>query len=283
VRTLHRRVIALLGLFVVLAAMVLAPPRARGIARRVFFPLWVQTDGNLAYGPNAVQRLDILRPRSVVATRPRPAVVVFHGGGWSSGTRLTMVDPVCRRYLAHGFVVVNVDYRLGAIQTAADDARLALSWFLRNAAHYGADCQRVVVTGHSAGGHLALLAGFHSEQRIAAIINFYGPSDLTQLVDRPTYRAVLPSRNWIDAASRLSPITYVRAGLPPVLSIHGTADQVVPPEQTVRLTGALSAAGVEASVFYVRNAGHGLSPEDADAAYREVFAFLRRRGVMVSQ
>jgi len=276
----HRRTVVVLGAFVILGGVVLATVRERVGLRLLLLPLWVQTSSDLPYGPHADQRLDILRPRWKAARGFRPAVMVFHGGGWSTDCRRDVLDSVCRRYLEQGFLVVNVEYRRGAIQAAADDAVRALRWFVGNAASYGADRSRVVITGQSAGAHLALLTAFRADERVAAVINFYGPSDLTALAHRQTYRAVLPPSDWKAAARRLSPLTYVCAGLPPLFSIHGTADEIVPPEQTARLTSAIRGVGGEASVLYIEGGVHGLSASQQETAYRAVFSFLRRCGVM---
>lgn len=70
-------------------------------------------------------------------------------------------------------------------------------------------------------------------------MNFYGISDLAALVDEPFVRRQLPHENQAAAARSFSPTTYIRAGVCPVLSIHGTADSTVPPSQSRRLTELL--------------------------------------------
>lgn len=115
---------------------------------------------------------------------------------------------------------------------------------------------------------------------MAAIINFHGPADLGALASRPALRLVLPAN---DSASvvRLSPLTFVRPGLPPVLSIHGTADRTVPPEQSVALTRALKSAGNDASLLEIPGGAHGLSDAQQQVAYNAVFAFLRRHWILL--
>ena len=247
--------------------------------RPYLLPLWVRTTQDVAYGPSPENRLDILQPRWGKDS-DRPAVVVFHGGGWAGGNRDDMVDRVCRRYLEQGFVVANVEYRKGAIPAAVDDAILALQWFSRNAPAYGANRSKIVVTGESAGAHLALMSAFRSDAAVAAVVNFYGVSDLTPLSDRPAIRAVLPSGAAESAAKTLSPVEYVRRGLPPVLSIHGTADALIPMEQTSLLTRAIQNAGGEASEYYVEGGRHGFSPAHQQTAYQAVFEFLRQRRIL---
>jgi dipeptidyl aminopeptidase/acylaminoacyl peptidase len=83
-----------------------------------------------------------------------------------------------------------------------------------------------------------------------------------------------------DLARRLSPIGYVRKDVPPVLSIHGTADETVPYEHAVNLTKALRDAGADAEMISVPNGQHPLSKEQMTAAYPQVWEFLRRRGIL---
>jgi acetyl esterase/lipase len=251
----------------------------RGRLRQILLPLWVQTTYDVPYGPYADNRLDIMRPRWKAGAL-RPAVVIFHGGGWIDGGREEMRDRVCRRYLQNGFLVANVEYRRGSIPAAAEDAIRALQWFCSRASSYGVDRSRIVVTGESAGGHLALLAAFRSGAQTAAVVNFYGVTDITALADRASVRALLPPQHPEPAARSLSPVTYVRGGLPPVFSIHGLADQTVPPEQTAGLTSRIKEAGGEAFELYIDGGGHGFSKEHQEIAYGAVFHFLRQRGIL---
>lgn len=243
-------------------------------------PLWVRTVHDVPYGPHPENRLDILQRRWGAAPVDRPAVLIFHGGSWIGGSRQDTLVRDCHPYLNHGYVVANVEYRKGAIAPAVDDAILALRWFFAHAAAYGADRNKIVVTGESAGAHLALMAAFRSGEQPAAVVNFYGPSDLVRMLDRPAIRAVLPLYDIESAAKALSPVTYVGKGSPRVFSIQGTADGIVPPAQTTLLSRALRAAGVEASECYINGGKHGLSIDQQQEAYRAVFDFLQRRGVL---
>lgn len=244
----------------------------------MLMPLWSTTARDIAYGPHSENRLDLSRPRWS-GRRPHAAVLVFHGGGWARGSRDDMRERVCRRYLAAGCAVLAVDYRLGSVEAAAEDASRAVQWVRQNARGFGLDAGRIVLTGESAGGHLALLAGFQAQGGVAAIVNFYGPADLGALASRPALRLVLPAGD-SDAVARLSPLTFVHPGLPPVLSIHGTADSTVPPGQSSALIRALKAAGNDAALLEVAGGSHGFSDAQQQLAYNAVFAFLRRRGIL---
>jgi acetyl esterase/lipase len=186
----------------------------------------------------------------------------------------------CRPYLKMGFMVVNVEYRLGSIAPAAEDAVRALRWFSSVAQTYGADPRRIVVTGESAGAHLALFAGFQSGVPVAAIVNFYGLNNLKPFLNSPEFREVLPGGDPESLARQLSPLTYVRRGLPPVFSVHGTADESVPPDQTVVLTESIQAAAGDASALFIKGGTHLFSTAQQDVAFDGILAFLRAHGVV---
>ena len=252
--------------------------RARIWTRELTMMAWVSQTSEIPYGPDPQNRLDFMRPRWSHGGA-RPAVVVFHGGAWLDGSRAEMRDRVCRRYLAHGFSVANVEYRRGLLP-ASEDALRSLEWVFRNASSYDIDPARIVVTGESAGAHLALYAAFTSRLPVAAVINFYGISDLTALRDAPLVRAVLPPDGaGPDQARRLSPIVQVHPDTPPLFSIHGTGDPVVPLDQTLRLTGRIRSQGGDAEELALEDAQHGFSNSQLETAYSSVFAFLGRRGI----
>ncbi len=101
------------------------------------------------------------RPLGTKPGEGPPAVVYFHGGGWTCGD-LDTHDSVCRGIAAHGYcAVVAVDYRLGPehkFPAAVEDAVTALQWVAANASSLGVDAARIVVAGESAGGNLAAVA-----------------------------------------------------------------------------------------------------------------------------
>jgi acetyl esterase/lipase len=273
------RIAILAGILVVAGFSVVAISRLRAPLSALIMAAWVETIENVSYGPFPENRLDVMRPRRTEKAG-RPGVVVFHGGAWQTGGRHSMRERVCRRYLAKGFIAANVEYRSG-VGPAAEDAVRALEWFVNNAQSYGADPRRIVVTGESAGGHLALLAAFNAWTPVAAVVSFYGISDLAALVDACFVRQRLSRENPTAAATSFSPVTYVRAGLCPVLSIHGTADPIVPPDQSIRLTEMLRRAnGPESAQLALIDGGkHGFTRRELEAAYKVAFEFLSRHGV----
>jgi len=248
----------------------------RRFLRTTFMAIWSETIPEIQYGTYPSNRLEILKPRW-----PRsgtlPAVIVFHGGGWEFGSREEMRERVCRRYLERGFVVVNADYRPG-LRAASEDAETVVAWSLKNIPAYGGDVGRVVLTGESAGAHLALLTAFQSHLRVAAVVNFYGVCDLSRMPNTPAMQRA--TQGDLTTILRLSPLHYVRPSGPPVISIHGTEDELVPLEQTEILTRQVRSAGVVAEQVLIEHGRHGLSERQLNTAYRAVFEFLHGRGII---
>ena len=118
--------------------------------------------------------------------------------------------------------------------------------------------------------------------KVAAIINWYGISDVNDLLtgsNLKNYAAMWMGSqpNAEDIARRVSPITYVRSGLPPILSIHGDKDDVVPYSQSVRLHQALEKKGCQT----VKNGGHGQFPQaDFVRSYEAIWTFLKQNHVI---
>jgi len=246
---------------------------------------------------NVALKLDVYQPRRLPQTVP--TVVYFHGGGWVGRDK----DEATLRllpYLQMGWAVVNVDYRLAATAlapAAVADCRCALRWVAQHAAEYKFDTSKIVLVGASAGGHLALMAGIApasagldeecpagDEVRVAGIVNWFGITDVADLLSGKNQRAYaitwLGNQNdRINIARRVSPLTYVRAGLPPIISIHADKDPTVPYSQAVRLHRALDKAGVPNQLVTIHGEKHGhYAPEDDLVAYREIRAFLARYG-----
>jgi acetyl esterase/lipase len=228
--------------------------------------------------------------------KPGPTVFYIHGGGWLNGSKEQYVLWYLP-YLELGLRVVAVQYRLSGDAPApagVEDCRCAFRWIVNHAAEYGIDPKRIVVSGGSAGGHLALFTAFGSpgfekacpeagpaEPQAVAVISYYGPTDLAALLDYG-----MPSlRKWLqgptdpnELARRLSPLNFVRSGLPPVLTLHGDADKIVPYNQSVRLHEALTATGVPNQLFTAHGGAHGRhtwTDSDTLQAQQAIENFLR--------
>jgi acetyl esterase/lipase len=251
-------------------------------------------------------KLDVYKRRDV--TTPQPTLVFYHGGGWILGTKEASFMSVMP-WLEMGWNVVNVEYRMARVAlapAAVEDATCALRFVVEKAKDYGIDTNRIVVSGESAGGHLALAVGMIPESagfsracaggafrgndtvipKVAAIINWYGVTDVAEMLSGPNARGyavqwlgTLPNAEAV--AKSVSPLTYVRAGLPPILSIQGDADPIVPFTQNTRLRDALNKAGATNELYPIPGAGHGnFKPEERTKAYIKIREFLAKNGLM---
>ena len=249
---------------------------------------------------NAEQKLDVYARRNT--SEARPTVIYIHGGGWVGGSKEASMLAIVP-YLEMGFNVVNVEYRLGRVArapAAVEDCRCALRWVIRNAKEYGFDTERLIVTGASAGGHLSLTtgilpadAGFDAEcisrvvPRVAAIINYFGITDVADLMaGQPNEKSYTVSwlgsqRDRKEIADSVSPIHYVKGNLPPILTIHGDADKIVPYAHAVELHKRLEAAGAKHELLTIPGGGHGgFSRDEVTLINKTIRAFLGKHGLM---
>ncbi|HEU4714037.1 MAG TPA: alpha/beta hydrolase [Pyrinomonadaceae bacterium] len=257
---------------------------------------------------NIELKLDLYLPKN--RTNPTATLILFHGGGWVDGQKERNVLFLLP-YLSMGWSAVNVEYRNGhqsPAPAAVEDVRCALRWLTYRAREYSLDTSKFVTTGTSAGGHLALMAGmlpansvfdrqcvvdgnarWNSSQvpepKVAAIVNWFGIGDVADLLDGPNAKNY--AREWFgsignagELAKQLSPITYVRAGGPPVITIHGADDDVVPYSHAVRLHSMLDKAGVPNRLVTIPGRKHGgFNREELLQSYAAIREFLKKLGL----
>jgi len=242
----------------------------------------VTEDVAFGKGGDRVLRMDIVHPRRR-PERAMPVVVWVHGGGWRMGSKssgMKRLKPLARR----GYFCVSVEYQLSqeAIFPAQiQDCKCAIRYLRAHADQYGIDPARIGVWGPSAGGHLAALLGTSGGAKdlegeggwadrssdVQAVCDWFGPTDLGRLtpddpasVNAATFVEQLlggPIEEKTALAEKASPVAYISGDEPPFLIMHGDEDTLVPLEQSRLLYDALSAAGVPASLYVVKGAGHG--------------------------
>ena len=227
------------------------------------------------YAPGAGRRhlLDVYRARG--GTSGAPVLLQIHGGAWISGGKRTQGRLLMNRLARAGWVCVANNYQLSPAVKHPEhlvDCKRALAWIREHIAEYGGDPTRVVVTGGSAGGHLAALValtandpafqpGFESvDTSVLACISMYGAYSLTELfawTGRAQRIAAWMGRlvAGVDVATarhvfdRASPLQAVHRGAPPFLIMHGTVDNLVPVEQARRFVLALRAVAPDTVVY----------------------------------
>lgn len=211
-------------------------------------------------GPLAVRTY-----RAAYGWQPLPALLFFHGGGWTVGD-LDSHDGLCRQLaVATGHLVLSVDYRLSPehrFPAALDDAWAALDWVVAHAGRLGVDPLAIAVAGDSAGGNLAavlaLLARDRGGPRLKAQVLIYPCLDLA--ADTPSHRlradGYLLTRslylgyvaNYLGSATspadwRVSPLRAPElVGLPPAVMVSAAFDPLL--DEGRAFAGRLAAAGV---------------------------------------
>jgi len=222
-------------------------------------------------------KLDVYRRRD--CPRGCPTLLQIHGGGWVVGSKDEQGIPLMLHLASHGWVCVSVNYRLSPRATFPEpviDVKHAIRWIREHGPEYGADPEFLVVTGGSAGGHLAALValtgndpeyqpGFEEvDTSVRGCVSFYGVYDFTdrhghyrnpglaRLLERRVMKATLEEAR--DAYEKASPMSRVRSCAPPFFVIHGDRDTLVPVDEARRFVAALRAAG-GAPVIYAEIPG----------------------------
>jgi acetyl esterase/lipase len=214
-----------------------------------------------------------------------PAVIVIHGGGWSTGDKGDA--PLTSAWLAaHGYAVFDIQYRLNPPPTwraAIGDVKCAIGWVKRHAREIGVnvDPERIALLGRSAGAHLALLVAYAPDDpklpascdagdtRVAAVISFYGPTDLAWGYQHPSAERVYDSsarlERFLGGTPDTAPgpylwasvTTHVTAAAPRTLLIHGGRDQFVFAGHSELLDERLGREGVAHRLLIIPYAQHG--------------------------
>jgi acetyl esterase/lipase len=226
--------------------------------------------------------LDLYLPEAAGA--PVPVIVHVHGGGWRRGSRRVPLPRLGAGFYgelaARGFAVAAIDYRLSGearYPAALEDVHAAIGWVREHAAEYGLDPGRVFAWGDSAGGHLALMAALAGAEangpgtEVQGVVAWFPVTDLAGLLDDvaaagghpdpgPESREALflgaPAASVPGLAREASPVNHASAAAPPVLLMHGAADDLVPPAQSIRLAEALTEAGARVELELVPGATH---------------------------
>ena len=196
-------------------------------------------------------------------------------------------------YFNQGYAVANVEYRMryeALAPAAVEDVRGAMIYLLHHAESLNIDKNKIIFQGGSAGGHLALTAGYLQNNRIydndtepyadeikvMAVVDKYGPSKLSDFLFYSSLASWLGDNATNQAfVQSISPVDMIDANTPPTYIIHGDADPTVPYSQSVILQAALEQAGVKNKFTTVPGGGHGGFPSAYNTQYEiEVIQFL---------
>lgn len=263
-------------------------------------PLWAGSwKPNLVYSSrdDGDLKLDIYYPRTPPPPEGYPVILSLHGGGWIIGTKRK--DLFLRSLVKQGFALVSPQYRLSSrakFPAQIEDVRTASHWLLKNAKALKLDPDRMVATGASAGGHLALLLAMSGDKTlvpggtsplprgfIKAVFVLYPVTDLYGIIlpekrgDTGNLVARLLGGSVMEksAQARLgSPVNHVRTDAPPVYFLHGDKDRLVPLSQSTILQEKLQQSGVETKLLILQGRGHAFAPNREQV--QDAAAFLKR-------
>ncbi len=253
----------------------------------------LQTDiRNVAYGSDPLQTMDIYLPpnRSTSNTK---VLVMIHGGGWTGGDKAdfnSYIDTVQQRL--PNYAIFNLNYRLAGnannlFPTQENDIRSAIEFIYAKRGEYFIS-DKFALLGASAGAHLALLQGYKytSPVKVKAIIDFFGPADMTAMYNSPTIPggefAILnvmgttPSLDSVLYATS-SPVNFVTPTAAPTLILHGGVDAVVSISQSDSLYARLDSANVISTYVVYPTQNHGWTGTDLYDSFNRMQSFLNAR------
>jgi acetyl esterase/lipase len=248
-----------------------------------------KTIHNVSYGKDTAQRMDVYLPanRSVNSTK---SIILIHGGGWNSGSKndfAAYIDSFQKRM--PDYAIFNLDYRLvngsNLFPTQEHDVKTAIDLIVENSNQYHINKTKLVLLGASAGGHLALLQGYkYNNPKVAAIIDFFGPTDLVRMFQKPWHPYVpfvlqmitgtTPKQN-LSLYQQSSPINYVSTHSAPTLIFHGGSDNIVNVSQSKSLKEKLDKAGVKNDLVIYPGKQHGWHGPALSNSFDRIESFLK--------
>jgi acetyl esterase/lipase len=218
---------------------------------------------NVAFGPDAHQRLDVYAPRRANGEAAFPVAVFFYGGSWDTGRRQDY-NWVGQALASRGFVTVVADYGLyPAVRYPGfiEDGALAVRWAQDHAREYGGDPDSIVLVGHSAGAYNAAMVALDTRylkaagvdpKHIKALAGLSGPYDFLPLTDPIAQRTFGEAKDLPGT----QPTAFVTKDSPPAFLATGDADTMVFPKNTVKLAAKYRAAGAEVEEKHYAGVDH---------------------------
>jgi len=190
-------------------------------------------------------------PEDLKKSDKRPAIILFHGGGWVCGKPQQFYQQA-RAFRDQGIVAFSATYRLinkhhTTVYECIKDGKSAVRWLRAHAEELGIDPDKIIAGGGSAGGHVAactaLIGGFEEEGEDLSVSSKPNALILFSPVLDTTEKGYGSDKMTKGEKTDLSPCHQVREGLPPTIFFHGTRDTTVPPENAERFERLMKEAG----------------------------------------
>jgi len=260
-----------------------------------FIPDIAYREGNDAW------KLDLAMPEAM-GDKPRPALVIIHGGGWRNGDkrRINFLRPTLE-YAGKGYVCVTINYRMldeSPITACIEDVKNAVRWLRAHAEEYNVDPNNIGATGNSAGAHLAVMLGLcppsaglegdgpyqNQSSMVQAVVasatptSFIGPmSDRARQRQRDTRPNALQAESE-EVRTKASPITYANSDAPPILLVHEMSDRTVGVYHSDNLIKTLRKTGAKDVNYILLGDGTGHGTFQRNIAFTEPIreAFFNR-------
>lgn len=258
------------------------------------------------------QKLDIYLPDE--GDGSYPVILSIHGGAFKSGDKGDGQVNAMLEGLKRGYAVVSINYRLSgeAIWPAQiQDVKAAVRWIRANSKQYKLNPDKIAAWGGSAGGHLSAMTGTSGNvkeledlsqgnpdqsSRVQAVVDWFGPTDFLKMDEQLAETGLgpcdhndanSPESEWLGAkitgipeqVAQANPMTYVHAGMPPLLIQHGRLDHLVPVQQSIifveQLKACVSPERFEFDIL--EGADHADPAFETEANMERVFAFLDKQ------
>lgn len=247
---------------------------------------------DISYGSDTAQKMDVYLPagRDTANTK---VLLFIHGGSWSSGDKSEFNEAIAAiRTKLPDYAIFNINYRLAKNDSTrfpaqVFDIRSAIGFIESKVNEYKVNVNKVGLVGASAGAHLALLEAYknNTSGRIKAVIDFFGPADLTDLY----YNHPIPAQarpvlvNFLGTTPAASPGTYTEASpinfvnqqTVPTCLFHGSDDIVVSIAQSNALKAKLEANNVKVEMTVFTKEGHGWYGNNLQDTYEKVVKFIK--------
>ncbi len=222
--------------------------------------------------------LYIFEPEDAASSLPRPAIIFFFGGGWTSGTP-KQFEQHCLHLAQRGMVAIAADYRVASRHQVKPvdcvrDGQAAIRWIRENAGRLHIDAEKIVAAGGSAGGHVAACTGLlddlnPTEQGGTAIesdtasrpnaLALFNPAVVLAAVEGQDdffSNKGIANRLGVPAES-LSPYHNISEHAPPTIIFHGTGDKTVPFWTVEKFTSKMKSLGNRCELKSFANQPHG--------------------------